>query len=102
MTGEAALVAFLAWMAEERRASPHTIEAYRRDIGEFLAFLMKHLGEAPGIAALGALRPADLRGFLASRANDGLAPASRARALAAVRGFLRFLTRRHGMAALPL
>lgn len=102
MTGDAALVAFLAWMAEERRASPHTIEAYRHDIAEFLAFLTKHLGAAPDIAALGALRPADLRGFLASRASDGLAPASRARALAAVRGFLRFLTRRHGMAALPL
>ncbi|HEY4250953.1 MAG TPA: tyrosine recombinase XerC [Roseomonas sp.] len=102
MTGEAALLAYLAWLADERRASPHTTDAYRRDIAEFLNFLGRHLGGSPDIAALGTLRPADLRGFLASRAGDGLGPASRARALAAVRGFLRFLTRRHGMAALPL
>ena len=51
---------------------------------------------------VGALRSADLRGFLATRAGAGDGAATRARKLAAVRGFLRFLTRRHGMTALPL
>ena len=102
MTGTEALAAYLGFLASERRASPHTIEAYQRDIAGFLGFLAEHLGDAPDIAALGALTPTDFRAFLAQRATDGLAAASRARALAAVRSFLRHLTRRHGMAALPL
>jgi integrase/recombinase XerC len=102
MTGEQARAAWLAWLAAERRASPHTLEAYGRDSAEFLGFLTRHLGGEPDLAALGALRPADLRGFLAERAAAGDVAATRARRLAAIRGFLRYLTRRHGMAALPV
>jgi integrase/recombinase XerC len=102
MTGEQARAAWLAWLAAERRASPNTLEAYGHDAAEFLGFLTRHLGGEADLAALGALRPADLRGFLAERAAAGDSPATRARRLAAVRGFLRYLTRRHGMAALPL
>jgi integrase/recombinase XerC len=102
MTGEQARAAWLAWLAAERRASPHTLEAYGRDSAEFLGFLTRHLGGEPDLAALGALRPADLRGFLAERAAAGDGTATRARRLAAIRGFLRYLTRRHGMAALPV
>ena len=36
MTGEEARVAFLDWLAQERRASPLTVEAYGRDIAGFL------------------------------------------------------------------
>jgi integrase/recombinase XerC len=102
MTGEQARAAWLAWLAGERRASPNTLEAYGRDAAEFLGFLTRHLGGEPDLAALGALRPADLRGFLAERATLGDGAATRARRLAAIRGFLRYLTRRHGMAALPV
>ncbi|HYF09282.1 MAG TPA: site-specific integrase, partial [Acetobacteraceae bacterium] len=102
MTGVEARLAFLAWIAAERGASPHTIEAYGRDTAEFLGFLGGHLGEEPDMAALGALRPADLRAFLAARAAEGDGAATRARKLAAVRGFLRFLIRRHGLPPLAL
>jgi len=102
MTGEQARAAWLAWLAQERRASPNTLEAYGRDAAEFLGFLTRHLGGEPDLAALGALRPADLRGFLAERAAAGDSNATRARRLAAIRGFLRFLTRRHGLAPLPV
>ncbi len=87
---------FLAWLAQERRAAEHTIEAYGRDLDDFLAFLHRHLGAEPDLAALAALRPADIRGFLAARAAEGLGNASRARQLATVRGFLRWLARVHG------
>jgi integrase/recombinase XerC len=96
MDGAAALTAWLDGLARERRASANTVEAYRGDLTLFLDFLARHLGEPPDAAALGALRPADLRSFLADRARQGDANATRARRLAAVRGFLRHLARRHG------
>jgi integrase/recombinase XerC len=102
MTGERARAAWLAWLAAERRASPNTVEAYGADAAEFLGFLTGHLGREPDLDALGGLLPADLRAFLAHRAAAGDGTATRARRLAAIRGFLRYLTRQHGMAALPL
>jgi integrase/recombinase XerC len=102
MTGDAARIEFLTWLASERRASPHTLEAYGRDISDLLGFLTKHQGAEPDLAALGALRPADLRGFLAARAEKGAGNATRARQLAAIRSFLRFLARRHEIPPLAI
>jgi integrase/recombinase XerC len=96
MTGEQAVALWLDMLARERRASGNTLEAYRADLALFLAFLERHRGEAPDAASLGALQATDLRGFLADRAREGDANATRARRLAAVRGFLRHLARRHG------
>ncbi|MEI6161109.1 MAG: tyrosine recombinase XerC [Roseococcus sp.] len=102
MTGDAARAEFLTWLAAERRASPHTLEAYGRDIADLLGFLTRHQGAEPDLAALGAMRPADLRGFLAARAKDGAGNATRARQLAAIRSFLRFLARRHEISPLAI
>ncbi|HMK90121.1 MAG TPA: tyrosine recombinase XerC [Methylocystis sp.] len=82
---------WIARLAYERRASPHTLTAYARDVRFFFAFLAEHLGETPGARALKALEPADLRSYLAKRRNDGLESRSLLRALAALRNFLRFL-----------
>ncbi|RYJ01479.1 MAG: tyrosine recombinase XerC [Acetobacteraceae bacterium] len=84
---------YLGWLAFERRAAVNTVEAYGRDLRDFLGFLTRHLGEEPAEAALTALRPADLRSFLAARAGEGVGNATRARQLAAVRGFLRHLAK---------
>ena len=89
----AAMLQWRSWLAEERRASPHTVEAYGCDLAGFVAFLAEHLGGAPDLAALESLRPADLRAFLARRTRDGLARSSTARALAVVRGFFRYCER---------
>lgn len=96
MDGAAALSAWLEVLARERRASANTVEAYRADLALFLEFLTRHLGEAPDLSCLAALRPVDIRGFLAERAREGDGNATRARRLAAVRGFLRHMARRHG------
>ncbi len=102
MTGAEARDAFLRWLEAERRASPNTLAAYGRDVEAFLGFLSAHFGGEPDLAALADLSQGDLRAFLAHRAAEGAGNATRARQLAAIRSFLRFLARRHGRAALPL
>jgi integrase/recombinase XerC len=94
----AAIGLWIAWLAGERRASPHTVAAYGRDLACFLEFLTEHLGELPNLAAIEKLRPADFRAFLARRSADGIGRTSLARAISVLRGFVRFLQRR-GLAA---
>jgi integrase/recombinase XerD len=82
---EAELALFLDMLMAERGAAPHTIDAYTRDISEFLAFLA-----TKKIAAVKA--SADhVRAYLEGLAAKGLAPTSRARKLSALRQFFRFL-----------
>ena len=81
------------WLAHERRASRHTVDAYGRDVAAFLRFLAGHLGFPPGLRDLDGLTPADFRSYLASRAGHGLGRTSVARAMSTLRGFFRFLDR---------
>ena len=105
MTLAEARLRYLDWLARERRAAANTVEAYGRDIVDLLGFLAGHMGgeEALTVEGLSQLRPADLRAFLAARAAAGAGVATRARQLAAVRGFLRWIARgTDDKAALPL
>jgi integrase/recombinase XerC len=97
LLAEAARLAFLDWLSRERRSSPLTIEAYGRDIAALLGFLTQHLGQEPDLAALSALRVADLRAWLAWEAGEGAGNATRARHVSAVRSFFRWLARHHGI-----
>ena len=89
-----AMADWLTWLAMERRYSPHTTAAYRRDIAAFFAFLAEHLGHSPGLQDLAGLSAADFRGFLAARQRDGAGRTSVARYLSSLRGFFRHLDRR--------
>ena len=89
-----AIAAWDAWLADERRVSPHTRAAYGADLAAFLDFLTDHLGRQPNLAALGDLAAADFRAALAARAAAGLKRSSSARFMSVVRGFFRFLDRR--------
>ena len=97
MKGSAAAAAYIGWLEHDRRASPHTIEAYQRDVAGFLGFLTQHGGGEPDLVALAAVRVTDLRAWLAQQAGDGVTAATRARHLAAVRGLFRYLARHHGV-----
>jgi len=76
---------FLDAMAAERGASRNTIDAYRRDLDDYTAFLAKRKRDP--LAAGGA----DISAFLAARTAAGLAPASLARKLSSVRQFHKHL-----------
>jgi integrase/recombinase XerC len=92
------LEAWLTWLRAERRAAPATVASYTESVGDFLGFMAGHLGAEPDGAALAQLTAADFRAWLAHAAAAGRGGATRARQLAAVRGFFRFLARRHGIA----
>lgn len=81
------------WLADERRASAHTLDGYGRDLAAFLAFLQEHRGGLPRLEDLGDLTAGDFRAFLAHRAGDGLARSSMARTMSTLRSFFRFLDR---------
>jgi integrase/recombinase XerD len=74
--------AFLEMMAAERAASPHTLDAYRRDLLDFEEFL----GVAPDKASR-----EDLRHYLGDLASRRFAPRTQARRLSALRQFFHFL-----------
>jgi integrase/recombinase XerC len=84
-----------AWLAAERRLAPRSVAAYQQDLAAFLAFLAEHAGGPVRLADLGRLKTLDFRAWLASRHRQELARSSTARAMAAVRGFFRYLDRRH-------
>jgi integrase/recombinase XerC len=81
------------WLTHEKRASPHTIAAYSRDLGGFLAFLQQHLGGPPGLGDLDGLAASDFRAWMARRAAAGLSRSSTARAMSVLRNFFRWLAR---------
>lgn len=91
-----AMAAWLDHLANERRASPRTIEAYLGAVSPYLSFLEQHRAETPSLAAMGTVTPAEIRAYLAHR-RDGdrpLAARSVSQALSAIRSYHGFLDRR--------
>jgi integrase/recombinase XerD len=76
---------FLEMLAAERGAADNTLQAYRRDLDDFLRFL------ATRNQALPAATPPDISDYLRAISESGLAPASRARRLSAIRQLFKFL-----------
>jgi integrase/recombinase XerC len=85
-----ALAQFLSEFEAQRRGSPHTIAAYRREITRVL----DSLGGAGRPVPFDAWRREGLERALRDLYRAGLSAASAARALAAWRSFSRFLVRR--------
>ncbi len=79
---------YLDHLTCERGLARRSIEAYGRDLGAFAATLAVRRVRRPEAIDAGAVRA-----HLAALSKRGLAPRSQARALAAIRGYLRYLVR---------
>jgi len=87
------VAAWLGHLGLERQLSPHSLDAYSRDVRQFLAFLAERFEAPPAVADFVGIVPADLRAFLARRRADGVEGRSLLRALAALRSLARYLER---------
>lgn len=77
--------AFLEMLGAERGAAPNTLEAYRRDLHDFAAFLDRRGSQ------IAAAEAADISAYLAALSQDGLKASSRARRLSSLRQLYKFL-----------
>lgn len=89
----AAVTAWLAELQGVRRYSPHTLDAYRRDL--------RHLVACAGVTPLEQLGAGQVRRFLGQLHGQGLSPRSLARILAAWRGFYTWWAPQLGLSANP-
>jgi len=87
---------YLAHLRTERRLSPHTESAYRRDLDALTAYC-----DSERIAGWKELDNFHARTFAAREHRDGLGPRSVQRRLSALRGFFNFLIREKVIEANP-
>ncbi|MFQ5679775.1 MAG: tyrosine recombinase XerC [Gemmatimonadota bacterium] len=82
---------FLRYVEVERRLSPNTARAYRRDLLELYRFLVGHIASEEW--SWGDVDRLTIRAYLGSLSERGLKRSSVARKLSTVRSFYRFLHR---------
>lgn len=93
---------FLGYLAVERGASPHTIDAYRRDLTAYAAFLASRNVTLPDQVTRD-----DVTSYIGTLRERGLAPSSIERKVASAKSFHKFLVREgvtenHPTASVPL
>lgn len=81
---------FFYHLRAERNASPRTLEAYGRDLGQFFGFIEEWLGGRP---ALGAIDHLLIRSYLSDLQGRHYSRRSIARKMAALRSFFKYLCR---------
>ena len=90
---------FLRYASAERRLSGNTVAAYRRDLGQFDAFMSAW--EATNDWRWTDVRRVSIRSFMGELDERGLKRSSIARKLAAIRAFYAFLQRTERIEASP-
>lgn len=93
-----AIDGFLDYLARQRAYSAHTVEAYRRDLTQFAAFVDAN-GVVPQVES--AMTKAPMRGWLYECGNQGMKPRTIARKVAALKSFSKYLVRQGALTANP-
>lgn len=83
------LQAFLLWLKQQRQASIHTQDSYRRDLTRLIDFL-----HAQDVTSWPAVDSSLLKQFIADERLGGLSLRSTQRRLSAIRSFWRYLSQR--------
>src|SRR3979490_552185 len=86
---QAAATEYLGWLQLEANRSPNTVRAYESEIRKLLDFLV---ASGPALT-VELLRHEDLRAYQRHLAGRLKSPASRARALVAIRSWLRWIAK---------
>lgn len=81
---------FIEQLLHERRASPHTTKAYRRDLTKLISFCDEF-----GITRWDEIKPHHIQNHITARHRSGLSSRSLQRELSAIRSFLHFLVKNH-------
>jgi integrase/recombinase XerC len=81
---------YLGMLANERRASAHTLRAYERELALFAAFITERYGKEQ---TPDRIEHTAIRAYLGALYERGLSKASAARALAAIRSWFKWLAR---------
>ena len=87
---------FLGRMRDQRDLSPHTVDAYRRDLGQFFSYC-----EEQGVDSIGDVERQHARQYLAALSKKGYSKRSMTRKTSAVRSFYNDAGRRGSAVANP-
>lgn len=95
MSGKPEIIArvdeFLGALTNERRGSPHTLRAYRRELHNFAVYMV---AKRSASFSPRKIEHQEIRAYLSELYGRGLSKASAARALAAIRSWYKWLARR--------
>lgn len=81
---------FYQYLALERRFSPHTLAAYKNDLGNFISYIT----EKQCLTSVAEVRHLHIRGWAAAQMQEGLSARSVNRRLSCLSSYFRFLKKR--------